>query len=197
MNNLTKSIAMVVLVSAVTTVHAQSAENPARGPIPFNAIDLDGNGTISAEEFDKVHQQRMSTDFVEERPMRGMANRPDYADFDTDGNGQLTPEELAAGQQIQKLKRQAMGMEQGQGQGRGGNMPVFADFDLNADGYLVEDEFYEARNIRISERAKQGFQMKGLANAPSFADIDTDGDNRIDQQEFAAHQAQHRQQGMR
>ena len=197
MNTFTKSIAMAVMASAVTAVYAQSAEIPGRGPIPFNAIDLDGNGTISAQEFDTVHQQRMSARAAEGRPMRGMANGHSYADFDTDSNGQLTPEELAAGQQAQMQKRQAMGMGQGQGQGRGRNMPAFADFDLNADGYLVEDEFYEARNIRVSERAKQGYQMRGLANAPSFADIDMNGDGKVSPQEFSAHQAQHRQQGMR
>jgi len=192
---------MAVMASAVTAVYAQPAEIPGRGPIPFNAIDLDGNGTISAQEFDTVHQQRMSARAAEGRPMRGMANGHSYADFDTDSNGQLTPEELAAGQQAQMQKRQAMGMGQGQGQGqgqgRGRNMPAYTDFDLNADGYLVEDEFYEARNIRVSERAKQGYQMRGLANAPSFADIDMNGDGKVSPQEFSAHQAQHRQQGMR
>ena len=195
MNTFTKSIAMAVMASAVTAVYAQPAEIPGRGPIPFNAIDLDGNGTISAQEFDTVHQQRMSARAAEGRPMRGMANGHSYTDFDTDDNGQLTPDELAAGQHVQMQKRQAMGMGQGQGQGmgRGRNMPAFADFDLDADGYLVEDEFYEARDLRVSERAKQGYQMRGLANAPSFTNIDTDGDNRVSQQEFAAHQAQHRQ----
>lgn len=199
MNTFTKTIAMTVLVTTVTAVYAQPAEIPARGPIPFNAIDLDGNGSVSAQEFNTVHQQRMSARAAEGRPMRGMAGGHSYADFDTDGNGQLTPDELAAGQQIQMQKRQAMGMGQGQGQGmgRGRNMPEFTDFDLNADGYFVEDEFYEARDKRISERARQGYPMRGLANAPSFAEIDTDGDGRVNSQEFAAHQAQHRQQGMR
>ena len=119
MNTFTKSIAMAVMASAVTTVYAQPAEIPGRGPIPFNAIDLDGNGTISAQEFDTVHQQRMSARAAEGRPMRGMANGHSYADFDTDGNGQLTPDELATGQHVQMQKRQAMGMGQGQGQGQG------------------------------------------------------------------------------
>jgi len=36
--------------------------------------------------------------------------------------------------------------------------------------------------------------MKGLANAPTFEDIDTNGDGSVSADEFAAHQAEHRQQ---
>jgi hypothetical protein len=34
--------------------------------------------------------------------------------------------------------------------------------------------------------------MKNLANAPSFQDIDTDDDGVLSNEEFAAHQAEHK-----
>lgn len=76
--------------------------------------------------------------------------------------------------------------------GMGMNMPVFADCDLNGDGTITEDEFNKARSERIAKRAKEGRQMKNLANAPSFDDIDTDDDGGISPAEFDAHQAEHR-----
>lgn len=76
--------------------------------------------------------------------------------------------------------------------GMGMNMPTFAECDLNGDGTITEDEFNKARSERIAKRAKQGRQMKNLADAPSFHDIDTDDDGGVSPDEFAAHQAEHR-----
>jgi len=76
----------------------------------------------------------------------------------------------------------------------GQNMPTFSSFDLNNDGVLVEDEFIEARGRRVSERAKQGYQMRGLSNMLQFPDIDADGNGKVTPDEFAAGQALHRQQ---
>lgn len=77
-------------------------------------------------------------------------------------------------------------------QGLGKNMPSFTDCDLNEDGKITADEFNKARSERITNRAKEGRQMKNLANAPSFEDIDTDGDGSVSREEFNAHQAEHR-----
>lgn len=76
--------------------------------------------------------------------------------------------------------------------GTGMNMPTFADCDLNGDGTITEDEFNKARSERIAKRAKEGRQLKNLANAPSFHDIDTDDDGGVSPAEFSAHQAEHR-----
>ena len=75
--------------------------------------------------------------------------------------------------------------------GMGRNMPAFADFDLNGDGAISEDEFNKARAERIAKRAKEGHQMKNLANAPSYASIDTNDDGSVRGDEFRAHQAEH------
>lgn len=88
----------------------------------------------------------------------------------------------------------------GRGMGMGGGnawqnaMPSFSDFDLNNDGKITEEEFIEARTARISDRAQQGYQMRGLTDAASFADIDTNGDGSISPEEFSAYQSVHRQQ---
>ena len=50
-------------------------------------------------------------------------------------------------------------------------MPAFAEFDLNSDGVMTEDEFTEAHGLRISERAKKGYMMRGLKNAPAVQRI--------------------------
>ena len=76
--------------------------------------------------------------------------------------------------------------------GMGKNMQTFADCDLNGDGTITEEEFTKARSARIAKRAQEGRQMKNLANAPSFDDIDVDDNGGIDPDEFAAHQAEHR-----
>ncbi|MGV8892336.1 MAG: hypothetical protein ACOH2K_05235 [Burkholderiaceae bacterium] len=81
----------------------------------------------------------------------------------------------------------------GMGPGGGGAvqvaMPSFSEFDLNKNGKITEDEFNEARAARITDRAQQGYQMRGLANASSFADIDNNHDGAISPAEFSAHQS--------
>ncbi|MCK9238449.1 MAG: EF-hand domain-containing protein [Thiopseudomonas sp.] len=86
------------------------------------------------------------------------------------------------------------GMGMGGGNARQNAMPSFSDFDLNNDGKITEEEFIEARTARISDRAQQGYQMRGLTDAASFTDIDTNGDGSISPEEFSAYQSMHRQQ---
>ena len=77
-------------------------------------------------------------------------------------------------------------------QGMRNNMPTFADIDANDDGQISVSEFTKARSERMAKHAKEGRQMKNLANAPSFDDIDTDDDGGVSPDEFAAHQAEHK-----
>lgn len=207
MKKLAKSIPLV-LVSflGVTSMSAVSAELAARGPIPFVNYDQDGNGFISEQEFTLVRSERMAAKASQGRPMKGVGNKPSFEAFDKDHDGQLTKEELLAGQQMQMQNRRGnqgqlskMGQGRGKGSGMGGNsnMPNFSDFDLNSDGIIVEEELYEARAVRIKQRAEQGYPMRNIANAPSFEDIDSNGDAKISSKEFAEHQVKHRQQMMK
>jgi Ca2+-binding EF-hand superfamily protein len=186
---------LVLLVSGFLAISAQAEEIPQRGPIPFAVYDADGNELISEEEFFSLRGKRQVARSKEGRQMRGATSAPAFSKFDTDGDGQLTKDELAAGQTAQTGNRRAMGMGQDRGmsKGMGRNMPVYSDYDLNGDGEIIEQEFNEARAKRITERVKQNYQMRNLVNAPSFADIDTNGNGEVGAEEFAAHQLQHRQ----
>ncbi|MDH3872125.1 MAG: EF-hand domain-containing protein [Gammaproteobacteria bacterium] len=193
---------IIACMSVFLPIHAQAEEMPARGPIPFAAFDEDGNGLISEQEFHARRAQRMAAREAEGRPMRGAASAPSFSEFDTNADGQLTQDELTAGQKARMEQRRGMGMGmgrgpgmgQGMGMGMGKNMPAFSDYDLDGDGKILEKEFSETRTRRISERTQQGYQMRNIGNAPSFADIDTNGDGEIGSGEFAAHQSQRRQQ---
>jgi hypothetical protein len=91
---------------------------------------------------------------------------------------------------------QGMGPGGGQGRGMGRNMPTFGEFDLDKNGYLHKEEFIEARTKRITQRAKEGYMMRGLSNMMEFEDIDKDGDGKITPDEFAQGVAAHRQEHM-
>jgi hypothetical protein len=57
-------------------------------------------------------QQRADDGF----PMRNAGNAPEFSEFDSNGDGMLTSEELSTGQQAQMMnKRGGKGMGQGQG----------------------------------------------------------------------------------
>lgn len=198
-----KSIPAALIIASVSIfipTTAQSTEIPTRGPIPFTAYDKDSNNFISEDEFNQARSARMTAKAAEGKGMRGMANAPSFSSFDTNNDGQLTQDELAAGQKYQMQQRNKMGRgmgqggRMGQGMNKGRNMPSFSEFDLNGDGFIPEDEFDQARSNRISTRAQQGYQMKNIGNAPSFASIDTNDDGKISASEFTAHQATHRQQ---
>lgn len=197
LSTLTKSIpvgVLVVLASGFLASAAQAEEIYARGPIPFAVYDSDGNGLISEEEFNAARAERMATRAEESRPMRGVATAPAFSEFDANTDGQLSPDELAAGQNAQMQQR---GKRMGQGGGMGRNRPSFSDYDLDGDGKVIAREFNEARSKRISARAQQGYQMRNLGSAPSFADFDANGDGEISAQEFSVHQSQRRQQKTR
>ncbi len=189
MNIQSKAIIVSLLMCCAYT-SPQAEELPSRGPIPFAVYDKDDNGTISETEFNSVRGERMSQRAAEGRPMRNAGKGPAFSDFDSNGDGQLSQEELTAGQQKQMGARGGMRPSGGMGQGR--NMPAFSDYDLDGNGVIAEQEFYEARSKRISERAQQGFPMRNIGNAPAFGDIDSNKDGYINGEEFSAHQQQHR-----
>ena len=67
-----------------------------------------------------------------------------------------------------------------------GGPPTFEDFDTDGDGFVSEEEFNTLRAERITARAAEGRQMKGVASAPAFSTIDSDGDGKLNRDEFTA-----------
>ncbi|HID46834.1 MAG TPA: hypothetical protein EYP34_13920 [Chromatiaceae bacterium] len=200
-DKMTFRLAVSAVTGSVLALAVQAVEIPARGPIPFAAYDQNDDGSISEAEFSATRAERMAAKAAAGMPMRGAADQPAFTAFDTNGDGQLSPEELAEGQQKMQQMRRSMGKGAGRGPGmgrgrRGGanNMPAFADFDLNGDGGISEDEFLQAQSKRISERSQAGYPMRNIGNIAVFGEIDSNKDGIISAEEFSAHQIQHRQQ---
>ena len=86
------------LIAVASAVSAQPPMMGGRGPMPMSALDTNGDGTISQQEFDSFHAQRGYGP-------RGTMDPPRFADFDRNGDGSVSADELAQGQQ---LRRQQM-----------------------------------------------------------------------------------------
>jgi hypothetical protein len=76
---------------------------------------------------------------------------------------------------------------------RRGPLP-FQAFDQNDDGSLSSDEFYDVHAARMKYRAEHGFPMRNAAQAPSFEQIDVDGNGSISPDELSKYQSERMQQ---
>ena len=197
----TRAMALSLAIAAACaglpgTLCAQVRQPP--GPMTFSALDKNGDGFVTAEEFATAQGERMATRAAQGGPMRGAVNVPSFADFDRNGDGRMTPEEFEAARQARRQGRSGAGpgAMMGPGMGMGRAMPTFDEFDLNRDGTLTETEFYEARAKRMAGRAQEGYPMRNAGKAPPFGEFDSDGNGSVTPDEFAAAQAMHRQQMM-
>lgn len=108
----------------------------------FERFDRDGDGGISAEEFEEVHMIRFYTldmdndgeisreEFVFMRAMRGASDRHAHQTFrqlDSDGNGQLSVEEFDASR-----------------------LTSFASLDQNGDGTLSPQEVIQVASAKFA-----------------------------------------------
>jgi len=133
---------MIVLAGCVVISGAHAKQGSGHGPAPFSDFDMDGNGLVSEAEFYSLREQRMAARASEGKEMRCAQFSPSFADLDKDGDGQLSPDELSAGQQAHMAKCKEMRKGDGKGKGKGmqGNMPQFSDFDLDGDGLVDSGE---------------------------------------------------------
>jgi Ca2+-binding EF-hand superfamily protein len=190
-----------IITSLLCVQSLQAKPLPQRGPIPFNSYDLNSNGSISHDEFTIVRDLRMKDRKAQGFPIRSISLEPDFKQFDTNNDGQLNPDELSHGQQLQrqKMQGQRMSMRQRQARGMSGgrNVPKFEDFDGNNDGYISEQELIEARGIRVSSRIQKGYPMRNIGNITKFKEIDKNSDGKISPEEFSAQQKQHQMKRQR
>jgi Ca2+-binding EF-hand superfamily protein len=126
-----RAIPALALAASMALASAQ----PASGPQPFSAIDTDGDGFISRDEFAAARTQRVQERATQGGQMRGLATASSFDSLDADQDGKLSPEEFAAGQQAQRGKRGGSG-----GRSVGKNVAPFQDFDLNGDGQIDQME---------------------------------------------------------
>jgi hypothetical protein len=71
----------------------------------FGDFDIDGNGRVTEEEFNKSRSQRASERAQEGYPMRNIQNAPAFKDMDSNGNGEITPEEFQSFQATRRQQR--------------------------------------------------------------------------------------------
>lgn len=153
----------------------------------FAEFDLNKDDWITEKELDEARAQRISERAGQGYLMRNIGQAPAFSVIDSNQDGKISEAEFTA-HQASHMRQSASGS------GRGRNMPSFGDFDVNNDGRISEKELDEGRAQRISDRAAKGFRMRGLSSAPTFKELDSDGNGSISKDEFATHQAQHRQQ---
>jgi len=135
-----------------------------------------------------------------ELPVRGPIT---FATYDSNGDGFISEQEfdqVRSDRMATKKAGKGHSMEPGRrkadGMSKGRNMASFTKFDLNSDGVILKQEFYDARAARTKAGVKQGYPMRNLANAPSFEDIDSDGNGEILSEEFAQYHVNRQQKMM-
>jgi len=203
MNHSTNILAIgiaITAMSAVLSTSAQAQDGVVGGPLPFVSYDQDGSGSVTEQEFDRVHTQQIRDRAAAGAPMGGTANTTTFATFNRNGDGQITSAEFVTvqppptsggpgtmGSGVQ------MGLSDGRGAGMEGTLPSFADLDENHDGSISPSEFNDARANRAVEKSQEGLPLGSLRNAPPFTALDLNSDQQISPEEFYTVQAQHSQ----
>lgn len=166
-------------------------------------------GSVPADErpaFREEMQKRMQSMSTEEwekymgQGMKGKKNycqrmQPTFEDYDLNNDGKITQSELEEA----RAKRMNQKAKEGKMLRNAKNAPAFADMDKNKDGSLDREEFrlHQMEQMKKWKKKYCAYDCpstgagKGMGkNAPSFAEIDTNNDGVISQEEFRVHQTQ-------
>ncbi|MCJ7555352.1 MAG: EF-hand domain-containing protein [Gammaproteobacteria bacterium] len=82
-----------------STLYAQDAQKGMGMNMPtFADFDLNGDGSITEDEFNTARAERIARHAQEGRQMKNMASAPSFADIDTDDDGSVSSEEFSAHQ---------------------------------------------------------------------------------------------------
>ncbi len=174
--------ASLVLLSAnAVAEHPRPHDQHSRGPIAIAEIeaeieqrfvqaDTDGDGLITAEEFDgaEIHRRgprgrmgrRFHSDAARHSSFSDDMEARVFAEMDSDGDGALSPDEFS--ERNRRAARVALMKQQ-----------MFSTLDANDDGVITLDEF-DNRTRRLME-------------------MDTDGDGEVSRDELrGSHRARSR-----
>lgn len=181
LNTCIRSGLVTGLVCALVSVGAQAEGRSSHGPVPFAEFDKDANGFVSEQEFTTTREERMAAMAAQGRPMRGMESAPSFADIDTDGDGQVNPDELAA---AHKAHMEKMGKGPAGHHGDGNAM-------MHGKPQHCDMKHGDKKHCGMKKGGKKHGHMghgKGMGmggNMPAFADFDLDGNSMISEQEFS------------
>ena len=109
-----QTTAVMLITLAAAPGFATDPATPARGPIPFDNIDVDRNGFVSQEEFQQAHTERLQKRNAGQNQYRYMGEAPDHAAIDGDHDGRVSREELQSHRQERMLQRQQLREERQQ-----------------------------------------------------------------------------------
>ena len=119
----TLTAALIVGAFSLTSGLVIADDLSTRGPVPFATWDADNSGAIDEQEFNTLREQRQAAVKASGRQGKNLANASTFAQIDSNGDGQISTEELSAMQQGMGKGRQGSrkAMQQGQGnkQGKG------------------------------------------------------------------------------
>jgi Ca2+-binding EF-hand superfamily protein len=79
-----------------------------RGPMPFEVIDLNRDGVVTADEHAQVRSERHAVRAQQGYPMRNAGSAPSFEQMDSDSNGSISRDELAEFQALRMQQRQGM-----------------------------------------------------------------------------------------
>jgi hypothetical protein len=86
--------------------YAQEAQKGMGQNMPtFADCDLNGDGTIKEDEFNKARSERIAKRMQEGRQMKNLASAPSFEDIDADSDGGVSRDEFAAHQAEHKAKK--------------------------------------------------------------------------------------------
>ena len=90
---------MAIIAMMAAPLWAQGAQNGSGMNMPtFADFDLNGDGSITEDEFNTARAERIAKHAQEGRQMKNMANAPSFADIDTNDDGSVSSEEFSAHQ---------------------------------------------------------------------------------------------------
>ncbi len=93
-----KFLSCCLAVAAFSSI-AYADELPSRGPIPFEVFDINKDGSISKDEFNKTIEQRIKVAKEQEgRMMRNSKNHLSFEEIDSNGDGKISKVELLEAQ---------------------------------------------------------------------------------------------------